>query len=51
MNPSSLSWFILEVQKQKEMYKGPMLLRMRVHRTPLKNNILCEVTGTRGFSY
>ena len=26
------------------MYKVSMLLRMRAHRTPLKNNILCEVT-------
>ena len=47
MNPSSLSWFNLKVQKQKSMYKGAMFLRMRVHRTPLiKNNILCEVTNT-----
>ena len=47
MNPSSLSWFILEVQGQKGMYNGAMLLRMRAHRTPLKNNILCEVTTER----
>ena len=51
MNPSSLSWFILEEQKQKSMYKGAMFLRMRAHRTPLKNIKLCEVTGTRDFSY
>jgi len=60
MNPSSLSWFNLEVQKQKcmnrvcelsEANKDTMLLRMRAHRIPLKNNILYEVTSTRGFSY
>ena len=51
MNPSSLSWFISEVQKQKEMYKGPMLFRMRAHRTPLKNIKLCEGSGTRDFNY
>ena len=51
MNPSSLSWSILKVQEQKGMYKDTMLLRMRAHRTPLKNNILCEVTSTREFSY
>ncbi len=51
MNPSSLSWFNLAVQKQKSMYKDSMFPRMRAHRTPLKNNIICEVTGTRDFSY
>jgi len=51
MNPSSLSWFTIEVQGQKSMYKGVMLLRMRAHRTPLKKNIICEVTGTGDFSY
>ncbi len=51
MNPSSLSRLNLEVQEQKGMYKDIMLLRMRAHRTPLKNNLTCEVTGTRGFSY
>ena len=50
MNPSSLSWFFLQVQKPKSMYKGAMFLRMRAHRTPLKNNIICEVTDTRNFS-
>ena len=65
MNPSSLSGLNLEVQepacpkgmalppagRQKGMYKDIMLLRMRAHRTPLKNNLTCEVTGTRAFSY
>ena len=51
MNPSSLNWFIIAVQEQKSMYKVAMLLRMRAHRIPLKNNILYEVTSTRGFSY
>jgi len=51
MNPSSLSWCNLEVQKQKEMYKVLMFLRMRAHRTPLKNNKNCEGSDTREFSY
>jgi len=51
MNPSSLSWCNLKIQKQKSMYKVTMLLRMRAHRTPLKKQILCEVTSTRDFSY
>jgi len=44
VNPSSLNEFILKVQEQKSMYKVTMLLRMRAHRTPLKKNLLCEVT-------
>jgi len=67
MNPSSLSWFNLKVQKpacrqawQKSMNrvyelseanKDTMLLRMRAHRTPFKIITFCEVTGTGDFSY
>jgi len=66
MNPSSLSWFNLEVQepacrqaRQKSMNrvcelseanKDTMLLRMRAHRTPLKIITFCEVTNAREFS-
>jgi len=52
MNPSSLSWFISEVQKQKEMYKVT-IGKNADEGSPntIKNNIVCEVTGTGDFSY